>query len=422
VKPLAVDQILDPAKVRAIRVQSELVRDGEFFLAGGTGLGLRLRHRRSRDLDWFTAAGFDAARLGKRLESLSERPTKLEQDGPSTIRAYYGELETSFIRYTQVSGIPESLRFGGVQIPVADIELIAAMKAAALHDRGKRRDFIDIHAIAMQPAWSVARFIEHSSTKLPLLPDQIARALTYFPDADKNAADEPIGYATRWEIVKKDLIRGVQEWERDRRDRAQLDRSLLPITEATDRRSLHQLGLHPETLADERFARALRQSRDGTIAFPFRDAVGVVGALLHGERAMPPVGRPERGIWSSAQDAQDGILVIVDSPLDALSYHQANPNARARYVATGTDINREREAMIRDERTALPQHCRVVLAFPRTSRGASLAAKVELLVSERQPSRHLPERGSSWSSYVQEQQREWIRGQGLRRPGRDRGR
>lgn len=97
-KPLPLNQILDGAKIRAIRVQSGVVRDGQFFLAGGTALGLRLRHRRSRDLDWFTAAGFDAANLGRTLDSLPERPTKMEQKGPTTIRAYYGELETSFIR------------------------------------------------------------------------------------------------------------------------------------------------------------------------------------------------------------------------------------------------------------------------------------------------------------------------------------
>lgn len=422
--PLPVNQILDPAKIRAIRVQAELVREGQFFLAGGTGLGLRLRHRRSRDLDWFTAAGFDAAHLGEKLGSLSERPTKVEQHGPTTVRAYYGDLETSFIRYTQVSAAPESLRFAAVEIPVADMNLIAAMKAAALHDRGKRRDFIDIHAITKEPAWSVARFIEHASTKLPLVPDQVARALTYFADADTDEDDQPLGYSTPWEAVKKDLVRGVQEWERDRREREAVERILAGTTGVTDGKALHRLGIRPETIRDERFFAAAHEAPDGTIVFAFSGGAGVVGALLQsqGNAALPPAGRPERGVWSSAANVYDDVLVVVDSPVEALSYHQVNPNPRARYVATGKDIKGDVEALIREAVSVMTSRSRVVLAFPRTSRGASLSAGIEGLVPERKPTRHLPQRGSSWSSYVQEQEREWIRAQGLHRPGRDHGR
>ena len=45
---------LDAEKIRIIKVQSAAIREGSFFLAGGTGLAVRLKHRTSRDLDWFT--------------------------------------------------------------------------------------------------------------------------------------------------------------------------------------------------------------------------------------------------------------------------------------------------------------------------------------------------------------------------------
>jgi hypothetical protein len=417
-KPVPLNQILDAAKLRAIRVQAAVVRDGQFFLAGGTALGLRLRHRRSRDLDWFTAAGFDAADLGKRLGRLTEKPTKMEQEGPSTIRAFYGELETSFIRYTQVPATPESLRLSGVEIPVADLSLIAAMKAAALHDRGKRRDFIDIHAIAKQPGWSVARFIEHASTRLPLLPEQVARSLTYFVEADADD-EQPMGYATPWATVKKDLVQGVREWERDRLARAAVERA---VTLLVDGRALHCLGIHPETIDDQRFAGRVKQGPDGTVAFPFGDGAGAVGALLVGEGARPALGKQEAGIWRSAERSTDNVLVLVDSPVEALSYHQANPNPRARYVAVGQNLDAEREALIRELATKMSSGSQAVLALPATSRGSALAARIEALLPERKHSRHLPPRGRSWASFVQEQEREWIRARGLRPPGRDRGR
>jgi hypothetical protein len=206
--------VLDAEKQRIIGLQQAVVIEEKFFLAGGTGLGLRLRHRVSRDLDWFTPRPFDAKELAKTLIALPEKPTETKVQGPHTLRAYYGELETSFIRYTQVPARPEILREAHLKIPVADVETLALMKAAALHDRGTQRDFIDIHAICSTPGWSVGRFIDLATTRLPFAPVQMKLALTYFADADQRQL--PIAYKVPWNTVKADLQRGVQDWERSR--------------------------------------------------------------------------------------------------------------------------------------------------------------------------------------------------------------
>ena len=65
------DNVLDADKLRIVALQSGLVRRGGFFLAGGTGLGLRLGHRLSRDIDWFTPRQFDAAELAAQLLALA---------------------------------------------------------------------------------------------------------------------------------------------------------------------------------------------------------------------------------------------------------------------------------------------------------------------------------------------------------------
>ena len=46
------------------------LREEQFFLAGGTGLGLRLGHRVSRDIDWFTPKPFNAHDVVRALEAL----------------------------------------------------------------------------------------------------------------------------------------------------------------------------------------------------------------------------------------------------------------------------------------------------------------------------------------------------------------
>lgn len=209
------EEVLDRNKRRVIRLQAELVRQGGFFLAGGTGLGLRLGHRFSDDLDWFTPTHFDAKGLMARLTALSEKPTELRQDGRYTVRAYYDKLETSFITYEQVPARPESFRLGDIEIPIANIEVLAAMKAAVIHDRGARRDFIDVHGISNLPSWSVGRFIEHGARQLPLTAEQVALALTYFDDAEKDPM--PRGCKVPWATVKADLLKGVRAWERTRK-------------------------------------------------------------------------------------------------------------------------------------------------------------------------------------------------------------
>jgi hypothetical protein len=95
------------------------------------------------------------------------------------------------------------------------VELLAAMKAAAAHDRGARRDLVDVHAISRLPGWSVGRFVEHGARLLPLDERQIARALTYFVDADRQPM--PRGCTVTWDNVKAELLLGVREWERSRK-------------------------------------------------------------------------------------------------------------------------------------------------------------------------------------------------------------
>ena len=109
------------------------------------------------------------------------------------------------------------------------------MKAGAVHDRGAKRDFIDVHAICGTPGWSVGRFIEHAAAKLPLTTDQVRRALTYFVDADKQPM--PRGPVPPWEVVKTALTKGVRngsvDW-RGRRDATSTDEPRTAHSTATD--------------------------------------------------------------------------------------------------------------------------------------------------------------------------------------------
>jgi hypothetical protein len=83
--------------------------------------------------------------------------------GPYTLRAHYGELETSFIRYRQVIARPDLLTIGNLKIPVADVETLALMKAAAVHDRGPAAPGVDESVVPRRrlPGCRIAVFLDH---------------------------------------------------------------------------------------------------------------------------------------------------------------------------------------------------------------------------------------------------------------------
>lgn len=215
-------QVLDEPKRTTITVQAPVVARGRFYLAGGSALALHLGHRVSNDLDWFTPSGFDAQQLTQVLLSLPTKPTRVEPPQPDTARVYYGELETSFIRYSVVSARPTIVEVEGVKLPVADLETIAVMKAGAVLNRGSKRDLVDIHALVRAPGWSMERFIDVAEKGASIAPGHLRLGLTYFGDADKQ--EMPAGASVQWDQVKKELLRDVTRAfdmlrERDRRGR-----------------------------------------------------------------------------------------------------------------------------------------------------------------------------------------------------------
>jgi hypothetical protein len=201
-------EVLDQYKRAAVENQAPVVKRGDFFLAGGTGLALHLGHRRSRDLDWFTPHHFDAEKLTRAIQSLPQPPTGVAAPQQDTVRVFYGELETSFIRYAQVAATPVTAEVQGVKVPVADLETIAAMKAGAVIGRGQARDFVDVHALTRSPGWSMERFVEVAVTRGRIDPAQLHLGMTYFVDAEKGGVGE---YCSRgeWEKIKRELTAGV---------------------------------------------------------------------------------------------------------------------------------------------------------------------------------------------------------------------
>jgi len=186
-------------KALAILGESGILDDT--YLAGGTALALRLGHRVSIDLDFFSKKEFEEQTLVKQLSSLPI-DFELEKLAWRTILGYVKKTKFSIFFYDyDWLGRPEE--FLGIKI--ADIEDIAPMKLLAISDRGAKRDFIDLYFIlALEKLYSLKEILDLYDKKFKVLRQNkmhIIKSLTYFREADEQEMPRMLK-KVRWPEVK----------------------------------------------------------------------------------------------------------------------------------------------------------------------------------------------------------------------------
>ncbi len=186
---------------RALDRQSKLPVMAEFYLAGGTALGIHLAHRRSVNLDFFSRtpnADLDATK--RALEACFDELVVRSQTDVS-IHLLCDGLPVDFVRYPYPPLDAPTSAFG---LGLATVRDLAVMKLAAISRRGLRRDFWDLFealgtGLTLRECGEayVRRFGVREADLYHVL-----RALTYFEDAEKDPA-YPRGLdAAKWEAIK----------------------------------------------------------------------------------------------------------------------------------------------------------------------------------------------------------------------------
>lgn len=176
-----------------------------FYLAGGTGLALQLGHRYSFDFDFFTQKKFDEERLIQTLKKLLSN-FRLERRDWQTILAYIGDVRFSlfFYNYPLLANTHKFLN-----VNITDIKDIAAMKIAAIADRGVKRDFIDLYFIfEVKKTLTLDEALSLYDKKFKVLAQNkfhILKSLGYFNDAEENTLPQMIEKVD-WKKVKDFFI------------------------------------------------------------------------------------------------------------------------------------------------------------------------------------------------------------------------
>lgn len=171
-----------------------------FYLAGGTALALRLGHRRSVDLDFFSSV--DDVTRATRLEilrALASLGAEALEDVDGNLLLEVHGVHIGFFGYGYVLLEPTASVAGVALAGVVDIGL---MKLDALISRGARKDFYDLYWIARQIP--LADLLALGRDKYPYARDfewQAIESLVFFDNADRDV--QPLLLVeTPWEEVK----------------------------------------------------------------------------------------------------------------------------------------------------------------------------------------------------------------------------
>lgn len=180
------------------------------YLAGGTALALQLDHRYSYDLDFFTSKKFDERILIQEITELFSN-FELERKDWGTILGYLGKTRFSIFFY-KYPLLFKTHKF--LDINIADIRDIAAMKIAAVADRGTRRDFIDLYYIFNETEiMTLEESLKLYNKKFKVLSQNkihILKSLVYFDDADRDKSPKMIK-SINWQKVKEFFIKEQQK-------------------------------------------------------------------------------------------------------------------------------------------------------------------------------------------------------------------
>lgn len=178
------ENILPKNAKKSLALIGESVILKNAYLAGGTALALQLGHRESVDFDFFTTRVFNETAMVQRLNKLLP-DFYLERKEWRTILGYVRKTRFSYFFY-EYPLLFQTKKCSGVSL--ADPRDIAAMKIAALADRGTKRDFIDLYFICevekLISLDETLRIYDKKFKKLKQNKLHIIKSLAYFGDAE----------------------------------------------------------------------------------------------------------------------------------------------------------------------------------------------------------------------------------------------
>jgi len=207
-------EVLSSRQAIQLKAIGPLLAHRGFYLAGGTGLALHLGHRKSIDLDFFSAQPLgDLLVLAKALRGEGV-PIVVGTVGRGALHGTLHGIRITLLEY-QYANLKRPRRMKEFGCSLASLDDIATMKLSAVAQRGSKKDFIDVYALLMKHAplntmLMAYRRRYHLKDTLHVL-----QALTYFDEADLQRTPTMIWNAT-WPDIKRRIQESVLKTVRQR--------------------------------------------------------------------------------------------------------------------------------------------------------------------------------------------------------------
>lgn len=191
----------------------------ELYLAGGTALAVHLKHRVSRDLDFFFHSGaVDLSGLESALAEVG--PFAATSRAPGTLNGLFSQTKVQFLHCDESE--PQTLLqppTGVAGIKVAGVTDILAMKLKVIADRGELRDYFDLMEIERQTGLGVEQGLGFFLTRFRREPDNevlmpVLAALGWFDDVDEDDS-LPLGkpeISAYWRRRQPEIARHMQRF------------------------------------------------------------------------------------------------------------------------------------------------------------------------------------------------------------------
>lgn len=190
---------LSPNTFRGLKLlgRGKIVSDA--YLAGGTAIALRLGHRQSIDLDFFTTKEFNEQIVERQLEHTGKF-TKDQLAWQTIMGEFYGVKFSLF--YYSYKILDKADDFFGIKI--AGLKDLAAMKLHAVEDRGTKRDFVDLFWLCRHiDLADICRLYEQKYGKFEERKYIVYKGLNYFEDAEADKRELKMLEPVDWQEIKR---------------------------------------------------------------------------------------------------------------------------------------------------------------------------------------------------------------------------
>jgi hypothetical protein len=199
-------EVLSEQQRAILPALGEFTNANGFYLGGGTAVALYLGHRRSVDFDLFTPHLIEDPLVLARIAEDAGLPVTDTQTARGTLHGLIEGVQVSFFEYPYPD-IGEPTQWSDCSLDLASLDDLACMKLAAIAQRGSRKDFVDLYAIANKhrPVGELLELYRRKYSTKDI--GHVLVGLTYFEDAEAEPPPEMINNMP-WDDVKRRL----REW------------------------------------------------------------------------------------------------------------------------------------------------------------------------------------------------------------------